>query len=148
MSLIDDAMQVYAKDQLENKELEEKEKKKCIEDSLQNIRDRFGDSLKIEVISDKEGGVAFLVDGLKMRLRKYQGYYNIYLVQACQKCGTEYEGHIISLKNIGKAIHEGHASYECEKILKEKEPVKELTTDERLIEALRTFVHENVSEWI
>mgnify|MGYP003395087827 CR=1 FL=1 len=148
MSLKDDAMQTYAKDQLESKEEEEKEKKKFIEDGLQNIRDRFGDSLKIEVISDKEVGVAFLVDGLKMRLRRHQGYYNIYLVQTCQKCGTEYEGHIMSLKNIGKAIQEGHASYDCEKILKEKEPVKELTTDEKLIEALRTFVRENASEWI
>lgn len=146
MSLIDDAIKAYANDQLENKEEGEKEKKKFIEDSIQNIRDRFGDNLKIEVISDKEGGVAFLVDGLKMRLRKSQGYYNIFLVQKCPKCDTEFEDHIINLKNIGKAIQEGHTSYDCEKI--EREPVKELTTDERLIEALRTFVRENASEWI
>lgn len=148
MSLMNDAIQAYAKDQLENKEADEKEKKKFIEDGLQNIRDRFGDNIKIEVISDKEGGTAFLVDGLKMRLRKYQGYYNIYLVQKCPKCDTEYEDHIINLKNIGKAIQGGHAPYDCEEILKEREPVKELTTDEKLIEALRTFVHENASEWI
>jgi len=148
MSLIDDAVQAHAKDQLENKELEEKEKKKFIEDCLQNIRDRFGDNLKIEVISDKEGGIAFLVDGLKMRLRKSQGYYNIYLVQTCPKCDTEYEGHIINLKNIGKALQEGHVSYDCEKILKEGESIKEFTTDEKLIVALRTFVRENASERI
>lgn len=148
MSLIDDAVKAHAKDQLESKEAEEKETKKFIEDGIQNIRDRFGDNLNIEVISDKEVGIAFLVDGLKMRLRKSQGYYNIYLVQTCPKCGTEYEDHIINLKNIGKAIQEGHASYDCEKILKEREPVKELTTEERLIGALRTFVRENASEWI
>ena len=148
MSLKDDAMQAHAKGQLESKEEEEKEKKKYIEDCLQNIKDRFGDNLKIEMISDKEGGIAFLVDGLKMRLRKSQGYYNIYLIQTCQKCGTEFEDHVINLKNIGNALQDGHASYECEKILKEREPVKELTTDEKLIEALRTFIRENSSEWI
>lgn len=146
MSLMEDAIQAHAKDQLENKELEEKETKKYIEDCLQNIKDRFGDNLKIEMISDKEGGIAFLVDGLKMRLRKSQGYYNIYLVQTCQKCGTEYEEHVVNLKNIGKALQEGHDSYNCERILKEREPVKELTTDEKLIEALRDFVRENASE--
>ena len=73
MSLAQDAIQAHAKDQLENKELEEKEKKKYIEDCLQNIKDRFGDNLKIEMISDKEGGIAFLVDELKMRLKKHQG---------------------------------------------------------------------------
>ncbi len=148
MSLKDDAMQAHAKGQLESKEEEEKEKKKYIEDCLQNIRDRFGDNLKIEMIPDKEGGIAFLVDGLKMRLRRHQGYYNISLVQTCQKCGTEYEEHIVNLKNIGKALQEGHDSYNCERILKEREPVKELTTDEKLILALRAFVRENASEWI
>lgn len=146
MSLIEDAIQAHAKGQLENKEEEEKEKKKYIEDCIQNIKDRFGDNLKIEVISDKDIGVAFLVDGLKMRLRKYQGYYNISLVQTCPKCGTEYEEHIINLKNIGKALQEGHASYDCNKILKERESVKEPTTEEKLIDALRNFVYENVSE--
>src|SRR3990167_2876031 len=148
MSLIDDAKQAYAKDQLENKEEKEQEKKKFIEDGLQNIRDRFGDNLKIEVISDKEDGIAFLVDGLKMRLRKSQGYYDTYLVQKCPKCDTEYEEHIINLKNMGKAIQEGHVSYDCGKILKDREQVKEFTTDEKLILALRTFVRENASEWI
>lgn len=148
MGLKDDAIQAYAKDQLENKEAEEKEKKKFIEDGLQNIRDRFGDNLKIDVISDKEGGIAFLVEGLKMRVRRSQGYYDVYLVQKCPKCDTEYEDHIINLKNIGKALQEGHSSYECEKILKERDKVKEFTTDEKLILALRTFVRENASEWI
>lgn len=148
MSLIDDAIQAHTKDQLENKEGEEKEKKKFIEDCIQNIKDRFGDNLKIEVISDKEDGVAFLVDGLKMRLRRHQGLYNISLVQKCPKCDTEYENHIVNLKNIGKAIQEGHNTYDCEKILKERELVKEFTTDEKLILALRTFVRENASEWI
>lgn len=148
MGLKDDAIQAYAKDQLENKEAEEKEKKKFIEDGLQNIRDRFGDNLKIDVISDKEGGIAFLVEGLKMRVRRSQGYYDVYLVQKCPKCDTEYEDNIINLKNIGKALQEGHSSYECEKILKERDKVKEFTTDEKLILALRTFVRENASEWI
>lgn len=148
MSLIDDAIQAHTKDQLENKELEEKEKKKYIEDCIQNIKDRFGDNLKIEVISDKERGVAFLVDELKMRLRKSQGYYNIYLVQKCPKCDTEFEDHIINLKNIGKTLQEGHALYDCNKILKERESVKEPTTEEKLIEDLRTFIRENSSEWI
>lgn len=148
MSLMEDAIQAHAKDQLENKELEEKEKKKYIEDCLQNIRDRFGDNLKIEMISDKEGSIAFLVDGLKMRLRRHQGYYNISLVQTCQKCGTEYEEHVVNLKNIGKAIQEGHNTYDCEKILKERESVKEPTAEEKLIEALRAFIRENSSEWI
>lgn len=145
---MEDAIKAYEKDQLENKETEEKEEKKYIEDCIQNIRERFGDDLNIEVIYDKEDSIAFSVDGLKMRLRKYQGYYNISLVQTCQKCGTEFEDHIINLKNIGKALQEGHVSYDCEKILKEREPVKELTTDEKLIEALRTFIRENASEWI
>jgi len=148
MSLADDAIQAHIKDQLKSKEDEEKEKNKFIEDCTQNIRDRFGDNVEIEVISDKEYGTTFLVDELKMRLRKHQGYYNIYIVQTCPKCDTEFESHIINLKNIGKAIQDGHASYDCEKILKEKELVKELTTDEKLIEALRTFVRENASEWI
>lgn len=146
MSLIDDAMKAHAKDQLESKENKEKEKKKLVEDAIEDIKDKFGDNLNIEVISDKEGGMAFLVDGLKMRVKRYHGYYTIYLVQMCQKCGTEYEDHIINLKNIGKAIQEGHNSYDCEKILKEKEQVKELTTEKKLIDALRTFIHENASE--
>lgn len=148
MSLTDDAKQAYAKDQLQSKETEEKEKKEFVEGGIQNIREKFGDNLKIEVISDKECGTAFLVDGLKMRMRRTRGYYNIYLVQKCPKCDTEYEEHITNLKNIGKALHDGHASYDCEKILKEREHAEEWTTDERLIEALRTFVRENVSVWI
>lgn len=146
MSLLDDAVKAYAKDQLEIKEAEEKEKKKLIDGVIQSIRERFGDNLKIELISDKEG-VTFLVDGLlKMRARRSRGYYNIYLVQKCPKCDTEYEDHIVNLKNIGKALQEGHASYDCEKILKEKKEVKELTTEEKLVDVLRTFIRENSSE--
>ncbi len=146
MSLVSDAIQAHAKDQLEKKEEEEKERKKYIEDCIQNIKDRFGDNLEIEIMTDKEDGIAFLVDGLKMRLRKSQGYYNIFLVQRCQKCDTEFEDHIINLKNIGKSLLEGHASYDCGKILKERESVKELTTDEKLIVSFRAFVQENLYE--
>jgi hypothetical protein len=146
MSLIEDAKQAYTKDQLENKEDKEKDIKKFIEDSIQCIKEKFGDNLNIEVISEKDDNIAFLVDGLKMRVRRSQGYYSIYLVQICQKCCTEYEDIIINLKNIGKAIQEGHTSYDCKKILKEREPVKELTTEEKLIDALRAFVQENLSE--
>lgn len=142
---MEDAIQAYAEDQLENKEAEEKEKKRFIEDGIRSIREKFGDNLKIEVIFDKEGYVAFLVDGLKMRVRRHQGYHNTFLVQTCPKCGAEYEDHIVNIKNIGKAIMEGHSAYDCEKILKEREPVKELTTDEKLIDVLRTFVRENSS---
>ena len=148
MGLMEDAIQAYINDQLENKEVEEKEKKKLIDDGIQSIKEKFGDDLKIGVISEKEGSVAFIVDGLKMKARKHQGYYNIYLVQTCPKCGAEYENHIINIKNIGKAIHDGHHSYDCEKILKEREPVKELTTDEKLLDVLKTFIRENASEWI
>lgn len=143
MSLVDDAIKAYTKDQLEIKEDIEKENKKFIEDGINNIREKFGDNLKVEVISDHGlTGVVFLVEGLKMRLKRYQGYYNIYLVQTCPKCKIEYEEHIISLKDIGKALQEGHASYDCEKILKDREPVKELTTEEKLLDALRTFILE------
>ena len=149
MSLADDAIKAHAKDQLELKESEEIEKKKFIEDGIKNIREKFGDNLKVEVISDHGlTDIAFLVEGLKMRLKRSQGYYNIYLVQKCPKCGTEYEDHIVNLKNIGKALQEGHSSYDCEKILKEREPVKDWTTEEKLVDALRTFVRENASEWI
>jgi homospermidine synthase len=146
MSLIEDAKQAYAKDQLEINEDKEKEIKKFVEDGIQCIKEKFGDNLNIDVISDKEGDIVFLVDGLKMRVRRSQGYYSIYLVQICPKCGAEYEDIIINLKNIGRAIQEGHTWYDCEKILKEKGPVKELTTEEKLIEALRTFVQENLYE--
>lgn len=148
MSLIEDAIQAYAKDQLENDEIEEKEKKKLIKDGIQTIKDKFGNNLKIDVISDKGGGVAFIVDGLKMRVRRHHGYYNIYLVQTCPKCGTEYEEHIINLKNIGQALHEGHDSFDCKEILNKKEQTKEWTTDEKFLDALKTFIRENVSEWI
>ena len=148
MSLVDDAIQAYAKDRLANKESEEKEKKKLIEDGIQNIKDRFGDNLKIDVTSDKDGDVIFLVDGIKMKVRRYQGYYNIHLVQTCPKCKEEYTDTVISLKDIGKLLKEGHNSLDCEKVLKAKEPVKEWTTEEKLIEALRTFIRENSSEWI
>lgn len=145
MSLVDDAIQAYNKDQLEIRQNEEKEKNKFIKDSIEVIKERFGNDLKIDIISDKYG-IAFLVDGLKIRVRRTQGYYSIYLIQTCPKCGTEYEYNIINLKNIGKALHEGHNLYECEKILKDRESVKELTTEEKLIEALRTFIRENSSE--
>lgn len=149
MSLMEDAIKAYTKDQLEIKEEEEKGKKEFIEDGIKDIRERFGDNLKVEVTSDHGlTDVIFLVEGLKMRLKRSRGYNNIYLVQICPKCGTEYEEHIVSLKDIGKALQEGHASYDCEKILKEREPVKELTTEEKLLDALRTFIRENASEGI
>lgn len=141
MSLVEDAKQAYVKDQLEDKKDKERETIKFVEDGLQNIKERFGDNLNIDVVSDKEG-IAFLVDGLKMRVRKSQGYYSIYLVQICPKCNTEYEDIIINLKTIGKSLQEGHTSYECEKILKDRE-VKELTTEEKLVDALRNFIQEN-----
>ena len=146
MSLVDDAFQAYEKSILADKESEEKEKKKLIEDGLQNIKDRFGDNLKIDVTSDKDRDVVFLVDGLKMKVRKSQGYYNIYLLQTCPKCKEDYADTVISLKDIGKLLREGHNTFDCDKILKSKEPVKELNTDERLIQALKVFIYENSPE--
>ena len=35
-----------------------------------------------------------------------------------------------------------------ENVLKVKEPVIEWTTEKKLIEALRTFIRENSSEWV
>lgn len=148
MSLVEDAIDAYEKSRLENKENEDKEKKEFIEDGIKTIKDKFGDNLKIDVTSDKDGDVIFIIDGLKMKLRKYHGYYNIYLVQTCPKCGKEYVELIINLRDIGKLIKEGHCSFDCEKALKDKEPVKEWTTDEKLLDALKTFIRENSSEWI
>ena len=147
MSLVDDAIQAYEKEQLVNKQNEEKEREKLIEDGIQNIKERFGDNLKIDVESDKDG-VVFLVDGLKMKVMRSQGYYNIYLVQTCPTCHEEYADNVIGLKDIGKLLKQGHNSYDCEKALKAKEPVKEWTTDEKLLDALKTFIRENSSEWI
>jgi hypothetical protein len=146
MGLIEDAENVYAKEQLEDKKQTEIENRKFIKDAIDSIKDKFGENLNIDVIEDKESGVAFMVDGLKMIVRKSQGYYSIYLVQKCPKCGTEYENIIVSLKTLGKALKTGHVPYECDKILKDREPVKELTTEEKLIETLRDFIHENLSE--
>lgn len=148
MSLRSDAIKAYMKNQLEDKITIEKEKKRWIEYGIKHIKENFGDSLEIETVSGKDGGVIFIVDGLKMRLRRYQGYCHTYLIQTCPKCGADYESNIISLVNIGMALQEGHDSYDCENVLKGREPVKELTTDERLIEVLRAFVRENSSECI
>ena len=69
------------------------------------------------------------------------------MVQTCPKRNEEYVDTVTSLRDIGRLIQEGHNAFDCENILKEKEP-KEWTTEEKLIEDLRTFIRENSSEWI
>lgn len=147
MSLTDDAIKTYEKRQQDEKINKEKGMKKFIEDGKNTIESLFGQNLKIEVIEDVNNfgdkGTAFLVDGLKMRVRRGRGYYEIYLVQKCQRCDSEFEEHVINIESIGKALKDGHSKIECDNALEAKKPKVIQTTEERLVEVLRDFIAEN-----
>ncbi len=147
MSLTDDAIKTYEKRQLNEKENAEKERKKFIEGGKNTIESLFGQNLKIDIIEDIDNfgdkSTAFLVDGLKMRVRRGRGYYEVFLVQKCQVCGSEFEEHVINIENIGRALKDGHPKIQCDNVLEAKKPKVIQTTEERLVEVLRDFVAEN-----
>lgn len=147
MSLTDEAIKAYEKRQLNEKENTEKERKKFIEGVKKTIESLFGQNLKIETIEEinniGDKSTAFLVDGLKMRGRRGRGYYEIYLVQKCQRCGSEFDEHVINIESIGKALKDGHSKIECDNALVAKKPKVIQTTEERLVEVLRDFIAEN-----
>lgn len=145
MSLKDQAIEAYEKRQLNENENTEKERKKFIEGVKNTIESLFGQNLKIEIIEEINnfGEIAFLVDGLKMRGRRGRGYYEIYLVQKCQICNSEFEEHVVNIENIGKALKDGHSKIECDRVLESKKPKVIQTTEERLVEVLRDFIAKN-----
>lgn len=143
MGLKEDAIAEYEKDKETTRKNQEEERKRAIDEGIQTIKEKFGENLNIET-SIENDDISFLVDGLKMKVGRSDGYYSvIYLVQKCQKCGEEFMENIINLRDIGKILKEGHKSYDCERVIELKAVKKELNTDERLLEALRNFIYEN-----
>lgn len=146
MGLIEDAIAEYEKYKEKVRKNQEEERKKSIDEGIQTIKEKFGDKIEIDVIVENDY-VSFLVDGLKMRTGRTIGYCrDIYLVQKCPKCGEEYMESVVSLTDIGKILKEGHGSYDCKRIMELKSVKKEMNTDERLLDALRNFIHENSRE--
>lgn len=112
------------------------------------LKDRIGEGFHIHVISKDVNETIFDVDGIKFKVREN----DVYIVKKCSKCGAEYQEYLMRgfgdrekvLQDIGKILAEYHNDYDCQRLLEEKEREKESTTDEKLLQALKCFIQNNV----
>lgn len=121
------------------------------------LKERIGNEFNTQVISKDPCETIFDVEGIKFRVNNI---HEVCIIKKCERCETEYYEDIMrnfgdletTFQGIGKILSEPHDYYECKRILeekeKEKEGNKEPTTDEKLLQALKDFMHDNIGECI
>lgn len=103
---------------------------------------------------DKQPGYAdFSVDDMLFRVSSSEYYYVITIIRKCSTCGSDFSTRILDLRDIGRSFIEPHFKYDCDQALKTKERLEKmkrenadgdvLSTEERLLAALKDFVAEN-----
>ena len=148
MALKEKAIDAYNKRKIQTEAENLQEAENFYEGALKALKERLGDNYaNIQVLKKDIGDTIFDVDGIRMGVAKSQGYYDIYIIQKCQKCGEEFSKNITSLndpekvlEDIGKILQGKHDEYDCNKFLEAKQPKKEPTTEEKLLDAFKQFI--------
>lgn len=90
---------------------------------------------------------SFMVDDLLFYVYKSECYYVVTMIKKCPICGTNISDRVLNLKDIGRMLVEPHNKYECDRAIGIKmdndRNGKVLSTEERLLVALKDFVQEN-----
>lgn len=150
MSLKEEAIEAYEKEKELIKESNLREAEKFAEKALHSLRDIIGNEYgNMEIVVKQPGATSFSVDGILFRVTSSHGYNEISVVKKCPICETVDTVRILNIKDIGKALVEPHSKYDCDRMLeikKESDDGKNgviLSTEARLLEAMRDFVMEN-----
>lgn len=151
MNLKEKAIEVYEKEKELRKESEMREAEKFTEEALKVLRDIIGEGHdNIVTLSKLPGDISFIVDGILFRAGSNNGYPVINVVVKCDVCGSEIINRVVNIKDIGRALAEQHPKYDCDQVLRLKKEMEDrkngkvLDVNERLVEALRDFVSENM----
>ena len=155
MGLKEKAIEEYNRDRELIVQSNEREAEIFAERAFEELKKMLGNEYidimsldKRSIIVDKQPGAAsFRIDGMLFRVISSQGFYVVDVVIICPVCGTETYNRIFGIKNIGKALVEPHSKYDCDRALEmKKENGGEsmvLSTEGRLLEALKEFIREN-----
>lgn len=150
MSLKEKAIEEYEREKALIKESNLKEAENFAEKALKALKDILGDECgDIKIIVKQPGATSFRVDGMLFRVTTSQGYHETNVVKKCPICETETTVRVLTLKDIGKALVEPHSKYDCDRMLEIKKELEDdksgivLSTEARLLEALRDFIKEN-----
>lgn len=159
MDLKERAIDEYKKEQKLTKENNEKVAEIFADKAVYALQDIIGvRRVDIHTVDKQCYFASFLVDDMLFRVNTSEGYYIINMSRRCDVCGADVNTRITSIKDIGEALVKPHDKFSCDQYLKEKERLerikmemtqmenedgKVLSTDERLLEALKDFILEN-----
>lgn len=154
MNLKERAIKEYEKEKVLIEESNAREAEKFAENALKALTDIIGEHGNIVIVVDKQPYcTAFNIGEMLFRVSTSESYYVIYMIKKCPICESDISTRICDLKDIGKALVEPHSKYDCDQAIKISEKLKkmkdghgrecELSTNEKLLEALRDFLLEN-----
>lgn len=150
MSLKEKAIELYEKEKKLTAESNAREAENFAKKSLEALKEMLGNEYSdIKIVVKQPGATSFRVDGILFRVATQQGYHVTNIIQKCPICETELDIRVLNLKDIGKALVEPHVKYDCDRMLEIKKEMEQekngivLSTDARLLEAIRDFVKEN-----
>jgi len=150
MGLKEKAIGAYEEEKELIKESNIKEAETFAENALISLREILGDECgNIKIVVKRPGSTSFRVDGISFRVTSSQGYSDISVIKKCPICETESTFRVSNLKDIGRALVEPHHKYDCDRMLEIKKQMddekngKIISTEERLLAALRDFIQEN-----
>ena len=152
MNLKEKAIEVYEKEKELCKESEMREAEKFTEEALKALRDLIGEEHgDIVTLSKLPGDISFIIDGILFRAGSSNGYPVINMVVKCDVCESEIISRVVYIRDIGRALAEPHSKYDCDQVLRLKKEMEDrkngivLSTEGRLLEALKDFVAENTN---
>jgi len=152
MNLKEKAVEIYEKEKELVKESEMREVGKFADEALKVLRDIIGEYCgDIITLSTLPDDISFRVDGILFRATSSCGHPNINVATKCPMCEAEIVSRVTSIRDIGRALAEPHFRYDCDKNIRLKKEYEDrkngkiLSTDERLLEAFRDFVSENMN---
>jgi hypothetical protein len=147
MGLKEKAFDAYKRDRELIDESNIKEAENFAIKSLERLREVLGNDEDIITVDKQPGATTFSVDGILFRVNSSDGYHVVNVVKKCSVCGTDNIAGVLDIKDIGRALAEPHSKYDCDRMLEIKKSNesgdKVLSTEERLLEALREFIREN-----
>jgi len=150
MGLKEKAVEAYETDKELTKKSIEKEAEIFAEKALKSLKDILGEECgNIEIVDKQPGATSFRVDGILFEVCASQGYPFVNVIVNCLICGNKINVRVFNIKDIGKALVEPHSKYDCDRALeikKESDDEKNvlvLSTEARLLEALKDFIREN-----
>ncbi len=147
MDLTDRAIAEYRKEQ------------KLIEDENARTAEAFADKAAYAlqdiidvrradmIITDKRPySTSFIVGDVSFQVSASEDYCVVNMIRRCSLCGSDVMSKVLNLKDIGKMLVEPHNKYDCDRVVemkKKEEGVGIMTSEERLLEALKDFIAEN-----